>query len=759
MMSFPSLTADPIFGSMVWPLLILAAIALGSFFIRESRPLRPTQLLVLNALRLLVLLLALVALLRPGLTYTSKSEPRGAIAVMIDLSTSMELAGEQASQSRWTEQMNALKQILRRQSQFGRDTSVVIYGYDEKLRLLSSDPKQSTIPDKPTGNVTDIGGPIAELIATQLDPPLSSVIWMGDGTQTLTPSQADPLQLARQLAQMDIPLFMVGIGPRADSERTLDLAIESVPEQIEAFSRNQVVVRGLLHARGVVHRELEVGLFLRGKDGNEKLLTVDTLTPDQMDQNLPFRLPMTAPDEGSYELAVRVKLEDGELIAENNESIAFLNVRKGGTRILYIEGEFRPEQKFLRRSLADSQEFQVDFQLIPKASSERWPEDRSDAFKSETYSAFILGDVDSAALGQENLRLLVERVRNGAGLLTLGGYHAYGPGGYGNTPLASILPFQIDSRVKQPLTGQKIEQLHWPGPISLVPQVIHPITSLGLGDDNDKQWKELKPFLGANRWGRMKDLPGVRILAAGSDGQPLLVSAETEKGRVLCAAFDSSYQWWLQGRSELHRQFWRQAILWIMRRESTEESIRLEMNRRQRLYRDQSADVMVHWTPGDSGKPIPAETSVKVYRAGREVSSLILSRKDDRTMTARLDSPTESGRYELRATTMSSSGKELTSTLPFVVSDVSIESIYPVPDWQLIAQMARANESAGGGSFASEQIDEIMDVMIERKEKSAIELVESYRLGDGNIDSWALFLAFFVLMTIQWLLRKRWSLA
>ena len=38
------------------------------------------------------------------------------------------------------------------------------------------------------------------------------------------------------------------------------------------------------------------------------------------------------------------------------------------------------------------------------------------------------------------MELVIKRVRDGAGLLALGGYRSLGPGGYGGTPFQAILP-------------------------------------------------------------------------------------------------------------------------------------------------------------------------------------------------------------------------------------------------------------------------------------------------------------------------------
>ena len=47
---------------------------------------------------------------------------------------------------------------------------------------------------------------------------------------------------------------------------------------------------------------------------------------------------------------------------------------------------------------------------------------------------FIFGDLDASYIRPEQQELFVKRIRDGAGLVMLGGYHSLGPGGYDNAP-------------------------------------------------------------------------------------------------------------------------------------------------------------------------------------------------------------------------------------------------------------------------------------------------------------------------------------
>lgn len=63
-----------------------------------------------------------------------------------------------------------------------------------------------------------------------------------------------------------------------------------------------------------------------------------------------------------------------------------------------------------------------------------------------SFSAVVLVDTAAPSLGYAQMQHLVRYVRNGGGLVTIGGQNAYGPGGYAGTPLETILPVNMSIR-------------------------------------------------------------------------------------------------------------------------------------------------------------------------------------------------------------------------------------------------------------------------------------------------------------------------
>jgi len=771
---------DPIFGSYF----IVVAAAMGLIFVltfvRETGRISRQQSTVLWLLRLLMCLILVLVLLRPGITFTRQTTPRGTVAVVMDASASMQLPSGDGKATRWEMEREIWESLWNARASLGKEASLVPFLYDATLKPLG-DGKEGVLgamaakmPDRPEGFTTDIGGPLNQLMSMPLESPLSAVIWMGDGAQTHSPSGGDAQQIARRLAQIDVPLFVVGVGPRSDSETSQDLAVEGVPEQLDEYTKNQLNVRGLLRCRGVANRDLVVRLFLIEPGKADRELSVDRVRPTKSDQALPFLLPLVVEFEpGAYELAVRAEPISGEAVKENNEATVFLNVRGGGARILYIEGEPRPEQNFIKRAISESKDMQMNFQLIPKPPQQKWPVDLSQRLSDGVYDCFVLGDLDYKAIDFAGAKAIADQVKKGAGLVTLGGYSAYGAGGWEESPLRDILPVDMKGQRRQGVElNSPIElQNHIPGPIQVVPVGASEILLIDTPEKNEAAWRQLVPLPAANRWAGVKKTPGTNLLAESQRKEPLIVSGLADQGRVVSVAFDTTYLWTRQGKSNEHKAFWRKILYWCLRREIVEEGMQMSMPQR-RLLLAQPSEMILQWNGGSDAVEMPKNMQLHLWKladrnsnageADKDLGEVQMQRRESsafgQSMRAQFAGSKEGGRYEWRAKVSGSKGQILESKLPFLVIDQSAESMQPMPDWQLLGQMAKLNASAGGTLVAPEQSDEIVRQILDRRKQSTQTAVENRRLGDGTLDTWTAFLLLALVMICQWLLRKKWNL-
>ena len=668
---------DPIFGSYFIVVAAAMGLTLILYLVRETGRVTRKQSIVLWLLRFLMCIIVLLVLLRPGITFTRQSTPRGTVAVMLDVSASMQLPSGDGNATRWEMEKGIWESLWKQKESLGKDARLVPFLYDSTLKSLGDgkDGLAGTnafkLPERPEGFSTDIGGPLNQLLSTPHEFPLSAVIWLGDGAQTHSPLGGDPQQIARRLAQIDVPLFVVGIGPRSDSESSQDLSVEGVPEQLDEFTKNQLNLRGRLHCRGVANKDLLVRLFLLEPGKATRELSRERLRPNKPDQRMDFVLPLVVDLEpGAYELLVKADPVENEAVRENNEATVFLNVRGGGARILYIEGEPRPEQKFIKAAMSESKDMQMNFLTIGKPPQQPWPVDMSKRLSDGVYDCFVLGDLDFKAIDKAGAKAIADQVKKGAGLVTIGGYSAYGAGGWDKSDLNEILPvdmsgqrpqnFKIDSPIEM--------QNHLPGPVQVVPVGASEILQIDAPEKNAATWAQFKPLPGANRWKGIKRTPGTNLLAESQRKEPLIVSGLADQGRVISIAFDTTYLWARQGKVNEHKAFWRKIIYWCLRRDIAEEGMQLSMPQR-RLMLQQPGEMKLDWNGGSEVAEMPKNILLHLWKIAdrnnasgdvdRDLGEIQMQRRDGQSMRAVYSGSKEGGRYEWRAKTSGSKGQLL----------------------------------------------------------------------------------------------------
>ena len=757
-----SLSVEPVFGWFAAiPLAIVMLLSLWLTLTNTAISQSGRWTLVL--LRLAAALVLLLGWLRPGLISTNERESAGAIAVLLDQSQSMTLPSETNNRDRWRIQQEVWSAIVSATDLKIGQTKIVPYFFDSSLRQVPDDDLpnlQRSFKAAPKGKLTDLGKTLAELQRTQVDPPLRGVILVSDAAQTALPPEVEPTSIASQMAQLDQALLVVGIGPRTSSSQFRDIAIEGIPEHLDAFEKKELQIPLIVRAQGVQNQPIKVNFTLRSSGKPDRVLAAEQLSATEPTQSISHSFKLIAPDEGEYLLQVEAKADINEQVTTNNTAIAFVTVRKGGASILYLEGEPRFEQTFQRRSLDTSRDFVVDYRWIQERYRKTWPHDLSKppySLDFSKYDVIVLGDIDSSAIHPDNLSAIRQRVSKGAGLLLMGGYHSFDAGGYGNTTLAPAFPVVLGKGRSQAF-GQFVDpnfQTSEPTRIKLLSE--HPITSLVPAPENAKTWENLKPLKSINRLGKPRVEPGVKVLAASEKGEPILVTGEFGNGRVLAFAGDTTWQWWLNGDQPIHMQFWRQAVLWLLRRDAIDEGFVMRLDRR-RLNIDDTTSVHLEWFGGTDNKPMPEKLKLELTREGKWLRNMETVTKGPNRRDAKLSGLDQPGLHRAALTAEGADGKTYTSEIAFIVRDESRELAQPTADWQMMANLVSANNAAGGRLLLPENIADGIEWLRDRQETTKVATLEKRRLGDAAWDSWLYLVIFCGLMTTEWALRKSWQM-
>lgn len=749
-------SVEPVFG---WLAVVpLALVMLASLWLTLSSPgLSWKARWSLSLLRLLAMAVLLIGWLRPGIVSNRESESAGAIAVLIDRSQSMTLPSDVSDRTRWETEREVWGAIQSSTALKLGKTALIPYFYDGDVIAAASDalPGLDSVFDQaPTGRITDLGGALAKIGRLQLDPPLRGVILMGDGTQTLVPAPIDATVAARQMAQLDQPILLVGIGPRGEQGQLKDVAIEGVPEQMTAFVKKELMVPLVINSQGMQNVPVTIELTLRGSGKPARSVGKREVLATKPSEKLALEFSVVVPDEGEYLLEATATVNAREQNKSNNQVMSFVTVREGGVRILYLAGQPLPEQKFLRRSLEESRDFATQYLLLPERDRRKWPIDLG--IDLQQFDVLIIDDLIAAALSDNTAREIVSRVRRGAGILFMGGYRSYDAGGYGRSPLGELMPIELSKKAH--VWGAPIDpSLQITGQVPLRPALPHPITTLAPEPDNSRIWRQLKPLQGINRFGPLRRSPGVLVLLEGADREPVLVTGESGNGRVLAFAGDSTWQWHLAGQTLVHQQFWRQALLWLVRRDSLTEGFRLQLDRRRWLL-DEQPELLVEWFGGSENKDMPTELKLELSREGAWLQNLGSTQVSDgvrKATIAGLDTP---GLYRVALTATAADGKTYQTETAFIVRDESRELAQSAADWQMMNNIVSANQTAGGQLVLPEEVGVALQWLRERQEATKVVTLEKRRLGDAAWDAWLYLILFCGLMSIEWGLRKSWQL-
>ena len=270
---------------------------------------------------------------------------------------------------------------------------------------------------------------------------------------------------------------------------------------------------------------------------------------------------------------------------ENNQRSAVATVIEAGIHVLYIEGTVRaefgavvgplsgqgPGPGVLRariRSRPNVFQQRTNMAHPPRAAI---PADQETIDK---FDVFILGDIDSSYFRPQQQEMLVKRVRAGAGLVMLGGYHSLGPGGYHGTPLGDVLPVALGGREIGQLTDSFLPLL--------TPDGIHHPIFANIGGffptpQGPPKIGGLPPLDGCTRVGPRR--PGATVLAtapAAAATMPVLAVQPLDRGRTAVFAGDTTRKW-QQGPRALNQEspflrFWGQTVRWLAGRDANVET-------------------------------------------------------------------------------------------------------------------------------------------------------------------------------------------
>lgn len=687
-------------------------------------------------LRLTAVLLCVLAAMRPSVVLQEKKKQPSAIVFLLDDSTSMQITDEAGGKSRWEAASAALEKARPVAKNLGPNLDVKFYRFDSTIHEAPADASKA----EPKGRETALGAAMLEAVKRLSGVQVAALVVLSDGSNN---AGLDPLVQARRLRSQQVPVVAVGFGSENAGPASKDISIRDMTTGQTVFVKNRLQIRGSLAVRGFANQPIEVQLFV--DDGAEPVARTRVHAPEGAETvpitGLSF-IPQTA---GEKKLTLKVEAKKGELNRNNNEYTTFITALAGGLNVLFVQGPSSPwEQKFWLRAVEASPDIEGELRIVRKPAQGDVGELDDAEFTPGKYNVYILSNLAAGYLTRKQQQLLTEAVENGAGLIMLGGRFSFGSGGWGDTPVARILPVNIhpgDGQL-EPTGGLKFQ----PNTASLESFLFQ----VGRNREESRRiWNAMPPLTGTNRFGPPK--PAANVLARTGDrsGEPVMISGEPKRGRVL--AFGGETWVWARASDEsrlAHRKFWRQVIFWLSHKEDQgDNKVKLTLDRRRLAVGEKLGLIATaHDAKNAPISNVEYSTTIKRESATGPSDSIRLYNERDE---ARGSYPAvgQPGIYE--ATVIARrDGKDLgKDSAHFLVYQDDRETENPAADLALLRQVA---ETTSGLFLPPEGLTKYL------KSLNGKIYTESLTQVEHKIwDNWPFFLLFTFILTLEWWLRKR----
>ena len=560
----------------------VGGIGLLTFFLlgyqRLGRRLGARGRLLLAVVRAAAIALVLLCLLRPQLVLSLVVPQENVVGVLLDDSRSMQIAdaGDGVPRGR------ALRKAFP-EDEAGREGPALGPVLQEKFvtRLFRFSETAERIEGVAeldfAGARTDVLGGLARVADELASLPVAGIVMLTDGADTVAADAGQEVEeILLDLRSRGIRVYPVVLG-QPEFETDLELDPPDLPPRV--LRGSLLEIRLPLRARGLDGRTARVEVLDEGR-----IVATETvrLSGDTVETSVTLLAP--AEEAGARELRFRVAPFPGEVLTRNNERTALVEVWDEPLKLLYFEGQPRWELKFLRRAAAGDPELQIacllrtaegKFYRVDVASADElaggFPDTREELFG---YGGVILGSVEASFFSQDQLNMLRDFVsQRGGGLLTLGGTHAYGEGGYRDTPLAEVLPLSLPETPEAPAAARDRDGAQSFRELRVMPTragSVHPIVRLDPDPlSNEDIYRNLPALSSVNRIGVSK--PGAVVLLEGLGAaeapEPVLLVQRFGRGRVASLTAQDLWVWQMDAQipveDETHELLSRRLLRWL----------------------------------------------------------------------------------------------------------------------------------------------------------------------------------------------------
>ncbi len=766
------MTARTAAGRLGWLVLLamIIALAVGVFYSAVYAYLGRRRMAALLVLRFGAICALLLILFKPAVSIQPARGGGLALPVLVDRSASMGTLDHPDLPNRYRQAGEAL---AAQQERLAGHFRVRWYHFAAKVQAVDDVEELLALePSGPDAEQTNIVHALRRATAGYAPEELAGVLLVSDGLHN---AGGDVLDAA---GECPVPIYVIGVGSEDElAAGRRNVQVVGVDAPLEAVRDNVTKITARVRLTGWANIPARVVL----SEGDRQVLERQVITDAnartvsvQLDWT-PGEPPESAPAaEGAdvRRLRLRVQPNPAEATAEDNDAEIHVLVTRPSIRVLYVEGTLRPEYKYLRRLLATDPNVKsiclvrlAENRFLSQGSIDgkrllglpRSPED------FDLFDVIILGDLDRTFLTTGQMERIRRFVNDGKALLMLGGRNAFGPGGYGGTPVEAALPVVCGGRAQPQETTPFVPQLTAAG-------VNSPVFA-GLSEyfhtPSARASKPLPTLLGCVTVVKAK--PTASVLAVhptrGNANGPLVVLAVHNYGAGRAAAFtaDTTGRWYRRlrplGAESPYNKFWGQLIRYLAGVESKRRRPGpAVLGRTDRTWLRQGEALKIAALVKNAegrGENDATVTAALAGPGGREAVVVPLARVAGAAGLYEASYRAEkAGTYTLTLTAVDKQGAKLgEDRLPVIVAPHSRETDRLARDTATLRAIAARRD----GRYAElSALPDVIDQIIQRQRARLLPAPPARQVRLYNFT--LLFLAFVALLTVEWVVRRRWQL-
>lgn len=626
------------------------------------------------------------------------------------------------------------------------------------------------------GSESALGKGVLSILNKQRGRRTAAMIVLTDGNTTRGPSLPEA---AGRVRQQGIKLYLIGVG--SDSPQR-DVHLSDLMAPPVAFVGEQIGFEFSLSHTGLAGRNVRVQL--RRKDLSTAIAEREIrLTADAPSQRVRFLHHLK--EQGRFEYVVSVASVSGERDPTNNRLEQSVLVRDDPLRVLFVQNypsyEFRYLKGFLNRLVTrpkDNESQTIDLDIVLQQADPQlhrvdqsflhvFPQTMDDLLQ---YDVVVFGDVDPSLLGEAAMKNLVAFVReHGRGIAFVAG-PLFTPLSYQKTPLEPLFPFELaTARVPTADTG-----LNEPFRPVLTP-IGNEVTHLQLAESRERNtavWRALPELY----WSLSTPNPklGAIVLAEHSkdkspDGTalPLLSMQFVGKGRVSFQAFDGSWRWRFRRGDKEFGRYWLQTLRFLCRNDMGDAPAAVVLQTDGESYRvGDQVTISARFFDEHLAPEADDGVVVLLQSPGQLPQRVVLRRKGaHRGLFETIQSNLATGHYtaelvapKIEPNAAGAGGPEETAPPDSPAKLICEFDIVPprmeeTPLPMNATELEEAAKAAAGRFFNMKNAEKAFSDL------PTVAAVRREPLSEDPIwNAWWVAATFLLVITVEWILRKRWSM-